>query len=81
MVKDLPTMQETDLIPVEGSPGGGNGNPLQYCCLGNSMDRRALQSTYDPWDCKWLDMAEQLNAHTPLSSITLKPTRFCDPGK
>ena len=20
-------------------PGGGNGNPLQYSCLGNSMDR------------------------------------------
>jgi len=23
------------------SPGGGNGNPLQYSCLGNSTDRRA----------------------------------------
>ena len=23
------------------SPGGGNGNPLQYSCLGNSMDRGA----------------------------------------
>ena len=23
------------------SPGGGNGNPLQYSCLENSMDRRA----------------------------------------
>ena len=23
------------------SPGGGNGNPLQYCCLENSMDRGA----------------------------------------
>ena len=21
------------------SPGGGHGNPLQYCCLGNPMDR------------------------------------------
>ena len=27
------------LIPVLGSsPGEGNGNPLQYSCLGNSMD-------------------------------------------
>ena len=27
-------------IPVSGrSPGEGNGNPLQYSCLGNSMDR------------------------------------------
>ena len=24
---------------LERSPGGGNGNPLQYSCLGNSMDR------------------------------------------
>ena len=30
------------LIPGSGrSPGGGNGNPLQYSCLGNPMDRRA----------------------------------------
>ena len=26
------------------SPGGGNGNPLQYCCLENSTDRGALQA-------------------------------------
>ena len=25
----------------EDSSGGGNGNPLQYSCLGNSMDRGA----------------------------------------
>ena len=30
------------LIPGSGrSPGGGNGNPLQYSCLDNPMDRRA----------------------------------------
>ena len=29
-------------IPGSGrSPGGGNGNPLQYSCLGYPMDRRA----------------------------------------
>ena len=29
-------------IPGLGrSPGGGNGNPLQYSCLGNPMDRGA----------------------------------------
>ena len=33
-------------IPVSGrSPGGGHGNPLQYSCLGNSMDRGALRAT------------------------------------
>ena len=30
------------LIPGSGrSPGEGNGNPLQYSCLGNPMDRGA----------------------------------------
>ena len=29
------------------SPGGGHGNPLQYSCLENSMDRRAMG--YHPW--------------------------------
>ena len=33
-------------IPGLGrSPGAGNGNPLQYSCLGNSMDRGAWQTT------------------------------------
>ena len=26
------------------SPGGGNGNPLQYSCLGNPRDRGAWQA-------------------------------------
>ena len=34
------------LIPGLGrSPGEGNGNPLQYSCLENSMDRGALWAT------------------------------------
>ena len=33
---------DTDSVPGLGrSPGGGNGNPLQYSCLENSMDRGA----------------------------------------
>ena len=27
------------------SPGGGNGNPFQYSCLKNAMDRGAWQAT------------------------------------
>ena len=27
------------------SPGEGNGNPLEYSCLGNPMDRGAWQAT------------------------------------
>jgi len=34
------------LIPGTGRfPGGGHGNPLQYSCLENSMDRGAWQAT------------------------------------
>ena len=29
------------------SPGGGNGNSLQYSCLGNPVDRRAWWATVD----------------------------------
>ena len=38
--------RDTGLIPVSGrSPGGGHGNPLQYSCLENPMDRRGWQAT------------------------------------
>ena len=37
---------DADSIPGFGrSLGGGHGNPLQYSCLENSMDRRAWQAT------------------------------------
>ena len=39
---------EGDLGSISGSgrsPGEGNGNPLQYSCLGNPMDRRSWQAT------------------------------------
>ena len=33
---------EASSVPGSGrSPGGGNGNPLQYSCLGNPTDRGA----------------------------------------
>jgi len=38
--------QEVLFIPGLGRvPGGGHGNPLQYSCLGNSMDRGACWAT------------------------------------
>ena len=37
-------IRDKSLIPVLGrSPGEANGNPLQYSCLGNPMDRGAWQ--------------------------------------
>ena len=50
MVKNLPAnagdLRDLGLIPGSGRfPGGGNGNPLQYSCLENSMDRGAWWAT------------------------------------
>ena len=49
MVKNLPAntgvIRDTGSIPGLGrSPGGGNGNPLQYSCLENPMDREAWRA-------------------------------------
>ena len=49
MVNNLPAnagdLVDTDLIPGSGrSPEEGNGNPLQYSCLENSMDKGLWQA-------------------------------------
>ena len=50
VVKTLPA-NVGDIIDVDSIPGSGegNGNPLQYFCLENPMDRGAW------WDCKESD--------------------------
>ena len=50
VVKNLPAnagdTRNSGLIPGLGrAPEGGNGNPLQYSCLENVMDRAAWQAT------------------------------------
>ena len=50
MVKNLPVKAgdagDSGLIPGSGrSLGGGHGNPLQYSCLKNPMDRGAWRAT------------------------------------
>ena len=50
--KNLPAnakdVRNEGLIPgLRRSPGGGNGNPLQYSCLGNPMDRETWQTVVD----------------------------------
>jgi len=49
VVKNLPAnagdIRDTGSIPGSGrSPGGGHGNPLQYSCLKNPMDRGFWQA-------------------------------------
>ena len=52
------------LIPESGrSPGEGNGNPLQYACLENSMDGGAWEAIVHG-GCKELDMIGQLHWFT-----------------
>ena len=50
MVKNLPAhagdVRDTGSIPGSGkSPGEGNGNPHQYACLVNPVDRGAWRAT------------------------------------
>ena len=70
VVKNLPASAgDTDLIPwLVRTPREGNGNPLQYSCLGNPLERGAwwvirvghdlvnTQHTYTSqvFDCAWL---------------------------
>ena len=44
------------------SPGEGNGNPLQYSCLENPVDKRILVG-YNPWGRKELGTTER-HTHT-----------------
>ena len=71
VVKNLPAKAgDVDLIPGSGrSPGGGNGTPLQYSCLGNPLDRGAWQAT----------VHGVAKSQTRLSTYTLR-LHYCSPG-
>ena len=46
-------------IPGSGrSPGGGNGNPLQYPCLGNPIDRGAWRATVHGATKSWTRLSD-----------------------
>ena len=50
---------DTGSIPGSGrSPGGGNGNPLQYSCLENAMDRGAWQATLPVVTKSWPQLSD-----------------------
>ena len=53
---------DAGLIPgSRRSPGGGNGNPLQYSCLANPMER-SLVGYYSPWGLRvGYDLASEHN--------------------
>jgi len=63
VVKNLPAnvgdTGDLGLIPGSGrSPGEGNGNPLQYSCLENPMDRGASQATVYGVAKSWTQLSE-----------------------
>ena len=58
------------MLPVSGrSPGGGHGNPLQYSCLENLMDRGALQALVAPLSYKESDSTEATKHKHALSEV------------
>ena len=73
VVKNLPANAgdagDTGRIPGWGrSPGGGNGNPLKYSCLENSMGRSL--AGYRPQGSEQLDAMEHI-AKINLSALVL----------
>jgi len=70
VVKNLST-NSGDAVSIPGlgkSLGEGNGNPLQYSCLGNPMDRGAWRATVHGF-VKELDTTEQLNNNSIIKII------------
>ena len=77
VVKNLPTnagdTRDAGLIPWSGrSPGGGNGNPLQYCCLENPKDRGAWLATVHGVT-KSQTQLKRLNTETPTENDPALP--------
>ena len=58
-------LRDAGLIPgLRRSPGEGNGNPLQYSCLENPMDRGAWQATVHGIERVGLDRSNLAHTHT-----------------
>ena len=64
-------VRDMNLIPGSGrSPGEGRGNPLQYSCLQNPLDRGAWQATVH-WVAKSWRRLKQLSMQASFYQITL----------
>ena len=66
-------------IPGSGrSPGEGNGNPLQYSCLGNPMDRGAWQATVHGVICDLATKQKVVATHVGFFHVCL--SQHCSLG-
>ena len=71
VVKNLPANAgDAGSIPGSGRSSRGNGNPLQYSCLENSMDRGAWCATVPGVTASW-DMIEGLTLSLLKGLVTL----------
>ena len=74
VVKNSPANAEDGLIPRSGSsPGEGNGNPFQYSCPGNPMNRGVWWATVYGV-AKELNMSYRLNKQKTNKKMTLHIT-------
>ena len=76
VLKNLPDNPEEvrDVGSIPGlrrSPGGGHGNPFQYSCLENPVDRGAWRATAPRLAKSWTRL-KWLSMHTHLNSVMLK---------
>ena len=80
VVNNLPAnagdVRDVGSIPGWGrSPGEGNGNPLQYSCLDNPMDRGAWWATVHRVTKSQTQLKRlSTHAHTSLSQGSLRPS-------
>ena len=77
-VKNLPAMQETwaQFLGWKDPPGAGNGHPIHYSGLENSMDRGAWRATAHEITKNWTRLSdfqftqdEQINCCSPTTGV------------
>ena len=81
MVKNPPA-NSGDVGSIAGlgrSPGEGNGNPLQYSCLGNPMDRETWQATVHGVAKSWTQLSDfHFHFFKEDRRLNFKLLTFCD---
>ena len=80
VVKNLPAnagdIKDSGLIPGLGrAPGEGHGNPLQYSCLENPMERGASRATVHGVAKSWTHL-KCLSTHTCIIALPIYKSRI-----
>ena len=82
-LKRLPATRETRVRSLgrEDSHGEGNGNPIQYSCLENPMDRGTGWATVHGVAKSWTRLSDFIHSHISqsVSSVTRSCPTLCNP--